>query len=275
MMLERILMGVTFDPPTIDAARWIRTVLAPDAELLLVHCQEKEDADGPPPKERLEAVAADAAPGARVLALTGDPEKVLPEQAAEHHADLLALGPRGTSGSGPGNTAASILAGSRIPVLVVRESAAGPPRQILASVDDSPVAELVLRWTRFLTERFGAEAAVLHAVSSAHYGTVSAVSSSRGTETALAKGMAGARRWLEEQVAAAGIAGAAAAVEVREGAPGETIVERSLDGRTDLVVMGSRGAGLLGRTLLGSTAASVVARAHCPVFVVPAAAVEG
>ncbi|MEX2609735.1 MAG: universal stress protein [Gemmatimonadota bacterium] len=274
MKLDRILMGATFDPPTVDAVRWVQTVLGPEAELILVHCQEKADADGPPPEERLDALVADAAPGARALTFTGDPEKVLPEQAAEHKADLLVLGPRGTSGSGPGNTAASILAGSRIPVLVVRESTEGPPRQILASVDDSPVAALVLRWTRFLTERFGAEAAALHAVSSAHYGTVSAVSSSRGTENAMAKGMEGARRWLEEQVAAAGIAAAAATVEVREGAPGETIVERSRDGRTDLVVMGSRGAGLLGRALLGSTAASVVAQAHCPVFVVPAAAVE-
>ncbi|HST42547.1 MAG TPA: universal stress protein, partial [Conexibacter sp.] len=63
-------------------------------------------------------------------------------------------------------------------------------------------------------------------------------------------------------------------------APGATIVPETLDGPAgpvlearsrdlDLLVLGTRGHGPVGRALLGSVATHVVRTAHCPLLVVP------
>jgi nucleotide-binding universal stress UspA family protein len=52
------------------------------------------------------------------------------------------------------------------------------------------------------------------------------------------------------------------------GAPGRALVEASRDAA--LLVVGSRGAGMLARALLGSVSAYCVNHAHCPVVIVPA-----
>jgi nucleotide-binding universal stress UspA family protein len=57
------------------------------------------------------------------------------------------------------------------------------------------------------------------------------------------------------------------------GSPVETLVE--LSHRVDLLVIGSRGWGPVRRVLLGSTAASVIGAAACPVLVLPRGAATG
>ena len=51
------------------------------------------------------------------------------------------------------------------------------------------------------------------------------------------------------------------------GDPAEQIVAEATTGEYDVVVVGSRGHGALGRLLLGSVSTEVVARAPCPVLV--------
>ncbi len=58
---------------------------------------------------------------------------------------------------------------------------------------------------------------------------------------------------------------------VWEGEPGPSIVEAALSEEADLVLVGSHGRGVLGRLLMGSVSAHVVAHAPCPVLVVRAA----
>ena len=58
---------------------------------------------------------------------------------------------------------------------------------------------------------------------------------------------------------------------VWEGEPGPSIVEAALSEEADLVLVGSHGRGALGRLLMGSVSAHVVAHAPCPVLVVRAA----
>lgn len=55
---------------------------------------------------------------------------------------------------------------------------------------------------------------------------------------------------------------------VWEGSPGEAIVEAALAEEADLIVVGSRGRGAVGRVLIGSVSDHVVRHAPCPVMVV-------
>lgn len=52
------------------------------------------------------------------------------------------------------------------------------------------------------------------------------------------------------------------------GSPSEKIIEISQNNKTDLIVMGSRGLGVLKGILVGSVSSYVVHHSHCPVMVV-------
>lgn len=54
---------------------------------------------------------------------------------------------------------------------------------------------------------------------------------------------------------------------VWEGEPGEAIVDAARSESADLIVVGSRGRGTVGRLLLGSVSEHVVSNARCPVLV--------
>jgi nucleotide-binding universal stress UspA family protein len=56
-------------------------------------------------------------------------------------------------------------------------------------------------------------------------------------------------------------------MQMDAGDPAEQIVAEATTGGYDVVVVGSRGHGALGRLLLGSVSTEVVARAPCPVLV--------
>ena len=49
--------------------------------------------------------------------------------------------------------------------------------------------------------------------------------------------------------------------------PGEVIIEHSQDVNVDLIVMGSRGLGIIGRALSGSVSDYVLHHSHVPVFI--------
>jgi nucleotide-binding universal stress UspA family protein len=56
-------------------------------------------------------------------------------------------------------------------------------------------------------------------------------------------------------------------MKIDYGDPAEQIVSEAQAGEYDLVVVGSRGRGPVGRLLLGSVSTEVVAAAPCPVLV--------
>lgn len=66
------------------------------------------------------------------------------------------------------------------------------------------------------------------------------------------------------------VAGLHTAAYARIGDPAEQICELARERGADLVVLGTRGRGAIGRVLLGSVARAVLLGAHCSVLVVPA-----
>ncbi|OIO01270.1 MAG: hypothetical protein AUJ49_08305 [Desulfovibrionaceae bacterium CG1_02_65_16] len=55
-------------------------------------------------------------------------------------------------------------------------------------------------------------------------------------------------------------------VLIKEGRPGEVIVDEAENGGYDLIVMGAHGGSDLGEMIMGSTAHRVLSTAHCPVL---------
>ncbi|MGG1515645.1 universal stress protein [Paenibacillus oryzisoli] len=56
-------------------------------------------------------------------------------------------------------------------------------------------------------------------------------------------------------------------VQLKTGDPSMIITQFADDNQVDLILMGSRGAGLISEILLGSVSHNVIKHAHCPVMV--------
>ncbi|MDX1593996.1 MAG: universal stress protein [Gammaproteobacteria bacterium] len=79
------------------------------------------------------------------------------------------------------------------------------------------------------------------------------------------------KRFCEEELAGtADMSAHVSSLVVKEGPPGEVIVDEAAKHEVDLIVVGThRGTSGLKRMLIGSTARYVTQHAACPVFVVP------
>ncbi len=143
------------------------------------------------------------------------------------------------------------------------------PTRILVAVDGSPHSMVACRYAAGLAHRLGATLIALHAVSP----DASLPSFGAPTETARAALQAEttarlvgesildeARAAIDELVPLE--------IDLAFGEPAEVIINRARELEADLIVVGSRGLGLVDRLLLGSVSTAVVQQAHCPVLVV-------
>lgn len=193
-----------------------------------------------------------------------------------HDSDIVVLGKFGTRTrtarplSGLAQRAARAVT---LPLLVVSDPPPpGPPRRLLAAIDESPDADCVLDWTRFLATRFDAGVDLLCVVNQSLVGTV-AVAASEPERRRAEQGLReAAQRWLDRKAAGLREAGLAVSTQSPVGEPAAEIVAAA--GRTgaDLTVIGRHGAGRLAHALLGSTASRVLRASDRSVLVVPAAA---
>jgi nucleotide-binding universal stress UspA family protein len=146
------------------------------------------------------------------------------------------------------------------------------PTKILLATDGSKEAQLAATTAADLAKRTGSE---LHLVYVGHMPPV--FYESPGT-WALDRDVLGrmeeraeegARTMLDEQVQRVREAGGeVAGAHARLGRPDEEIVGLAEELGAGLIVLGSRGLGLLRRALMGSVSHSVIRHAHCPVLVV-------
>ena len=289
MRLDTIVVGVDFGDPSTAAVRWVAESLAPGARLVLVHVLEPAAAPGflraalpatddAEARSREEAARrlgelASAVGASDVVCevVSGRPPRALATAAAEHGADLIVVGPHGRKRAlwhVLGSTAEHLLAESPVPVLLARRLPPGPPTRILVPIDASACSAAVLRCTRALIDRTGAEVALMHVLDPALIGRVRMVSADRAAERFEEEARSSALQWLRDRAAEISLPPDRTARVVVVGDAASEIVHAATRDDADLVVMGSRGLGAVNQALIGSTARSVLRGAPCPVLVV-------
>ena len=157
-------------------------------------------------------------------------------------------------------------------------------RRILYATDLSETARHAVRYACTFADRFGAEVTVLHVVPNAleaiSAGAGIALSGRRNPHQAdvlnhdeIASAKAAIHRrifetavQMRDAMPACPLSDGRIAVEV--GDPVETVVDTAVNGRFDLVIMGTHGHGKLEGAVLGSVAAGVIRRCPVPVTVV-------
>jgi nucleotide-binding universal stress UspA family protein len=142
-------------------------------------------------------------------------------------------------------------------------SVGGP---ILATTDFSDPSMTAVHEAVELGRRLGVPILLVYVVEDRVPPMIAAVSS-ESEETIVARHVETAKRHIEEWVGQQ-IPGGDVETRVVVGSPHVAIVALAREVDATMIVIGRRGHGLLGHTLLGSTTARVVTEADCPVLVV-------
>ena len=143
-----------------------------------------------------------------------------------------------------------------------------PPKTILVATDFSDASGLALTYAKELARQFDSTLHLLHVVADADV--------SPGTEALWGFSETEVqRRWVDEATAkladlcpAEGQAAFTVRTVVEIGPPTDGVLRYAGAHQVDLIVMGTRGRGVVEQMLLGSVAAEVVRRAPCPVLTV-------
>ena len=268
--LGRILVSVDFGDPSLVAAHWIAQHFAPEAEIILAHVIE------PPPatranvmrfpsvetivtkahvdvERRLGEMCRSLSPArARAEIRVGIPHDELVQLAMTTGADIIVIGRQDLTSSGwarIGTTAQRILRKATVPILLVAGAENHPPDHVLVAIDESESTDGVLRWGSFVAHHFSAKATVVHA----------AGADDPPEEDA----------WVTKEIGTVSGSGTMDQ-RITRGAvrPADSIIDEARSLQTELIVIGSRGAGAAHQMLFGSVAESVLLASPCPVLVI-------
>jgi nucleotide-binding universal stress UspA family protein len=190
--------------------------------------------------------------------------------AQEVSADLVAAGARGENTLMDlflGSTASRLLRVASCPVLIVRNPAEEPYREVLAAVDFSPVSAAVVAHALLLAE--GARVQTLYVLGSE---VEQRLRRAKSDQVDISGWLAHQRSTAEEQLDAllASVEGGAAVERlIVPGFPPAAICQCIEDGHADLVVLGRHGyGGGLQDWLIGSVSKDVALAAACDVLLI-------
>jgi nucleotide-binding universal stress UspA family protein len=294
MHLDKIVIGVDFTPASIHAAKWAAHHFVGSAEMVLAY-----SVFTPQPPRFLRGRYPNIGPlvdvareGAEVklrglarqlpagLIWTdvrlGAPAEQLAAVARDYAADLIVVGAHeeryGLWGR-IGSTAERLITHASVPVLIAAGMRDLHPRRILVALDDADITPTVLRWAHFLGTRFNATVTAIHVISSAVLSHVLSVESATSKDQIFDQRRVSnefaedSDKWMRSLLGA-GLDRSRVSSEVRFGEASQEIVNAADQLNVDLIVMGSRGAGSVGRWVLGSVSAAVLRAAPCPVLVI-------
>ena len=205
-------------------------------------------------------------PGAWVVALHESPADAILSEARRFGAQALAVGWRGHGALHrliAGSVSRELAARSRIPVLVARRAVA-PVRRIVIAFDGSAGARRALRFAARLEPSSGSRAVLVNVVpplalppAAPRFAEVQR-RQAKDAERRTAAAAARLRR-----------AGWPSSVDVRIGAPLETLLEIAGEREGSVLVLGARATSGLKRALLGSVAEGALNHSRAPVLIVP------
>lgn len=212
-------------------------------------------------------------PRPNVLVRAGNPTRVLVETMTELEPDLIVLGrhrQRPARDSLTGTMAARVLSERKCPVLIVGRMLWGAYRDVVLALDRTKDSAEVVRAAEVLVLKNGVRASIVHAYQPPYEGILTSV----GVASAAVSGYS--ESWSDD--ASSALRALLMKVSndfsryglvIEHATPAAAIqkVVNRLD--PDLLVLGTRGRGRLGRALLGSVASRVIATARCDVLVVP------
>jgi nucleotide-binding universal stress UspA family protein len=210
--------------------------------------------------QRAEAIASKEGVAATTKVVAGDPAEALVEEAADHTADLICVGPdAGLLGRTvhAGRVAAHVLRHAPCSVMVGREGGPTFPGSILCGVDGSESSVETAGLAARIAVPAGAELRLQH---------VTPVFAGDEREWTLDDDEPDPIE-IESAAQSARAAGARPIRERALGRPEYAIVATAERDRVDLVVVGSRGLSGVARVLLGSVSEYVAIHAHCSVLV--------
>ena len=286
----RVLLASDGSSDSRRVARWLRDFPLPsDTEVfvLTVATLTEPPRDSHTMRELRESVVAEAHrageraakvlrrkwPAVDTVITQGDPQVEIIHVAEETRVDMIALGARGL---GPlkrlfvGSTSLAVARYAPCPVAIVR----GRPRRagrILVAVDGSDGSRAALRFLSIFELGRDTPVSLLHVI------PMSVVPGLRQTVTSLPDQQLDDDRRKQEADADEILADAAAILGeargpverlVSEGDPAREIVRSARSRDVDLVVLGARGLGTIGRLLLGSVSETVLHHAGRPVVIV-------
>ncbi len=266
--LRRILSATDGSPRAEEAARQairLAGALGASLEFLFVvdtgrpH-EDDVEAEGEAALARLARAAAAAGLQAPTRLVAGEPGPTIVEEAAEHGADLLCLGPDAGILGGAirvGRVAAHAMREAPCSVLVGREATSAFPQRIACGVDGSEGSVATATLAAQIAAATGAELRLLHVVP---------VFRGDNEEWTLDPDEPSPPE-IEPSVRAAIESGVVPVREMAMGRPESAIVAAAGRDRTDLVVVGHRGVAGVTRVLLGSVSEHVATHAPCSVIV--------
>jgi nucleotide-binding universal stress UspA family protein len=205
-------------------------------------------------------VASHEGAEASTSVLAGDPAEALLDEAAEHGADLICIGPdAGVLGGAirVGRVAAHVLRHAPTSVMLARGRPESFPHRIQCGVDGSDSSVDTARLAAAVAAATGAELRLQHVIP---------IFRGDNQEWSLDEAEATPPE-LEPAVAAAREVGVEPLREMAMGRPEHALVESARRDEVDLIVVGHRGLSGVARVLLGSVSEYVAQHASCSVLI--------
>jgi nucleotide-binding universal stress UspA family protein len=266
--LSRVLIGTDGSARAEEAARQgARIASALGADLDIVYVVETDRPHDTDVEREAEAALEGAALKAKEFGITadlrilaGDPDDVLVAEARDHDADLVCLGPDGGLIGGTirvGRVAKHVLGHAPCSVMLARAAGATFPSKITCGVDGSDASVNTASLAASVAAATGAELHLLHVVP---------VFRGRDSEWTLDEGEESPPE-LEPAVRAVTDRGVQPVRDMAMGRPEHALVAAAKRDGSDLLVVGHRDAGGVGRVLLGSVSEHCAEHAPCSVLV--------
>lgn len=265
---RRLLAGTDGSERSLEAvARAARIAAATGAAFDVVFVIDTHQAHGADVDDEAEAalrraseVASEHGADASTRIVGGDPADALLQEAAEHGADLVAVGPDAGLLGGAirvGRVAAGVLREAVMSVLLGREAGDRFPRRIRCGVDGSERSIATAALAARIAHATDAELRLQHVIP---------VFRGDNAEWTIGRDDAMPPE-LEPAIVAARELGVEPVAEMAMGRPEHAMVETARRDDVDLLVVGHHGMSGVARVLLGSVSEHVARHAHCSVLV--------